>query len=256
MDYSCKFAEWENQGKTIRASLYIAQNNDAPWVIMCPGFTSNRIGPKYFYVSMARYFASNGINANSFDFSGCGESDGLFSDISISSFCSDLLSAYYYIKNNFDPSKVLVLGHSFGGTVAALTAEKILIKGLILISPLADTKKHAQGHEYIVKKGINREGFYEFGPHEMKIDFLNGFRESDPVNAISKNFTGKIILLQGEVDEQITPEESSAYLTRARDLGIDIDYHIVQNGDHRFFNVSSRKFIQETIVNWIKEKIC
>ena len=255
MDYSFKFAEWENQGKTIRASLYIAQNKDAPWVIMCPGFTSNRIGPKYFYVSMARFFASNGINTNSFDFSGCGESDGLFSGISISSFCSDLISAYFFIKNNFDTSKVVVLGHSFGGTIAALSAEKILIKGLVLISPLADTAKHAQKHEYIVKKGINQEGYYEFGPHEMKIDFLDGFRETDPVNALSKNFKGKIILLQGEVDEQITTEESSAYLNRARDLGIDIDYHIVKDGDHRFFNLSSRKFIQETIVKWIKEKI-
>jgi dipeptidyl aminopeptidase/acylaminoacyl peptidase len=255
MDYSFKFAEWENQGKTIRASLYSTKGKEAPWIIMCPGFTSNRIGPKYFYTIMARHFASNSISVISFDFAGTGESDGLFSDITVSSMCSDLISAYNYIKSNYKPSKLLVLGHSFGGTIAALTLDNITLDGLILISPLADTKKHAKQHEYIVTNGINKEGCYEFGPHEMKIDFLNEFRACDPVNAISKNFKGKIILLQGDNDEQITPEESFVFLNRAHDLDIDILYHTVKNADHRFSNVASRNFIQQTIVNWIKEKI-
>ncbi|MFC1476507.1 alpha/beta hydrolase family protein [Fibrobacterota bacterium] len=250
-----KFAEWENESKTIRASLYITEGKEAPWIIMCPGFTSNRIGPKYFYTTMARHFTSNGISVVSFDFAGTGESDGLFSDITISSMCSDLISAYHFVKSNYTLSKLLVLGHSLGGTIAALTLKDITIDGLILISPLADTKKHSEQHEYIVTNGLNEEGYYEFGPHEMKIDFLNEFKTCDPVNAISKNFKGKIILLQGDNDDQITPEESFVFLNRAHDCDIDIMYHTVKNGDHRFSNVPSRKFIQQTIVNWIKEKI-
>lgn len=255
MEYSFQFAEWKNDGNTIRASLYITQNNNAPWVILCPGFTSHRLGPKYFYVSIARYLASNGISANSFDFSGTGESDGLFSDITVSTLCSDFISAYHFVKDNYSPSKIMALGHSFGGTIATLALDKISIDGLILISPLADIKKHTKQHEYIVKNGINPEGYYEFGPHEMKIDFLKEFRECDPVDALSSGFKGKMILLQGDNDEQITPEESSAYLNKAQNSGIESTYHIVKNGDHRFSNVSSRKFIQQTIVNWIKENI-
>lgn len=255
MDYSFKFAEWENQGKTIRASLYITAGKESPWIIMCPGFTSNRIGPKYFYTTMARHFASNGISVISFDFTGSGESDGLFSDITISSMCSDLVSAYHFVKSNYTPSKFLILGHSLGGTIAALTLDNITIDGLILISPLADTKKHAKQHEYIVTNGTNEEGYYEFGPHKMNIDFLNEFKACDPVNAISKNFNGKIILLQGDNDDQITPKESFVYLNRAHDLDIDIMYHTVKNGDHRFSSVSGRNFIQQAIANWIKEKI-
>ena len=254
-NHTFKFAEWENLGKTIRASLFIAEGKEAPWIIMCPGFTSNRIGPKYFYTTMARHFAPSGISVISFDFAGTGESDGLFSDITVSTMCSDLTSAYNYITKNYTPLKLLVLGHSFGGTIAALTLDTLNIDGLILISPLADTQKHAKQHEHIVTNGINKEGYYEFGPHEMKIDFLNEFRACDPVTAINKKFKGKIILLQGDNDEQITPEESFVFLNRAHDLDIAITYHTVKNGDHRFSSVPCRKFIQQTIVNWIKEKI-
>lgn len=254
-NHTFKFTEWGNAGKTIRASLYISKEKEAPWIIMCPGFTSNRIGPKYFYTTMARYFASNGISVISFDFTGTGESDGLFSDVTVSSMCSDLISAYNYIKINYNPSKLLFLGHSLGGTIAALALDNIAIDGLILISPLADTKKHAKQHEYIVTNGINEEGYYEFGPHEMKIGFLKEFKTCDPVKSINKNFKGKMILLQGDSDDQITPEESFVFLNRAHDLDIDIVYHTVKKGDHRFSNVQSRKFIQQAIVDWIKEKI-
>jgi fermentation-respiration switch protein FrsA (DUF1100 family) len=255
MKYSFKFAQWKNSGTMIRASVYHAQNKRAVWVILCPGFTSHRIGPKYFYVSIARYLASNGISALSFDFSGTGESDGLFSDITISSLCSDLISACNFVKDRYKASKLVALGHSFGGTIAVLTAPQIPIDGLILISPLADTAKHARGQEHIVKHGINQDGYYEFGPHEMKIDFLNEFKKCNPVSALSSGFRGKLLLLQGDKDEQIKARESKAYAVMAGKTGIPCTHHIVKNGDHRFSSVQSRAFIQQSIVTWIKENI-
>ena len=162
MKYSFTFAEWKNSGSMIRASVYCAAHKRAPWVIMCPGFTSHRIGPKYFYVSIARHLAAN---------------------------------------------------------------------------------------------GINQDGYYEFGPHEMKIDFLNEFKKCRPVSALSNGFKGKMLLLQGDKDDQITVKESKAYVVTARKSGIPSTYRIVKNGDHRFSSVQSRAFIQQTIVPWIKENI-
>jgi esterase/lipase len=255
MDYTFQFAEWQNKNKYIRASLYIAQNKHAPWVIMCHGFTSHRIGPNYFFTGIAQYCASHGISVNAFDFGGCGESDGNFSDITITSLCSDLVSAYKYVQKRFSPSRILLLGHSFGGTIAVLTAPSLAIDGLILISPLADTKKHAQSHEHILTHGADDSGCYEYGPHELKINFLKELKESDPVNALSKKVTNNIIFFQGDCDEQISMQESSAYSDRVKELGIEPVYHIIPGADHRYSTVKGRKFLQQTVVTWIKEHV-
>lgn len=255
MEYSFQFAEWENRGKILRGSMYLTRNKDAPWVILCHGFTSHRIGPNYFYVSIARHLASQGICSIAFDFSGCGESDGLFSDVTISSMCSDLVSAYHYVKDNYKPTNIFLLGHSFGGTIAVLTAHNISVPGLILISPVADTVKQAQLNENVLKNGKNEDGYYEFGPNEMSITFWNELKECNPVSIFSQNFKGSLILLQGENDDQITVEESSAYIDVAKKSDINTTYHIITNADHRFSDVKSRKFINQTIAKWIKETV-
>ncbi len=255
MEHSFQFAEWENQGKTIRASIYFAKDKEVPWVVLCHGFTSHRIGPNYLFVTIARYLASQGFCSVAFDFSGCGESDGFFSETTISSMCSDLLSCYNIIRDNYEPSKFLLLGHSFGGVIVALTAHKIFADGLILLSPLADIKKHTESYKYIINKGENKEGFYEFGPHEMSIKFFQEMKECDPVSIFSRNFKGSMILLQGDNDEQITVEESLAYIDAARKHGINSTYHIVKNADHRFSTVQCREFLNSAIANWIKEII-
>ena len=255
MDYTFQFAEWQNGNRYIRASLYIAQNPNAPWVIMCHGFTSHRIGPNYFFTGIAKHLASSGISVNAFDFGGCGESDGSFSDITVNSLRADLVSAYDYVKKSFSPGKILLLGHSFGGTIAVLAASSLSIDGLILLSPLADTKKHAQSHEYILTNGTNDTGCYEYGPHELKIAFFEELKECEPVAAIGKQVTENIILFQGGSDQQITPEESAVYIDRARECGIEPVYHIVPGADHRYATVSSRKFLHRAIVSWVKEQV-
>lgn len=253
MDYSFKFAQWENRGKAIRASLYLTEKENAPWVILCHGFTGHRIGPNYLFVSLCQHLASQGINAIAYDSAGCGESEGQFADMTITTLCSDLVSAYGYVQDKYSPSLVALLGHSFGGTVVALTLDRIRTDGLILISPLADIKKHIQTHEHILKQGKNVAGYYEYGPHEMRIDFLDELRECDPFSAFSKETIKKIILFQGDADKDIPVKESRFYVDKANEEGIDIEYHIVKDADHGFLTVPGRIFLKNTLVDWLKE---
>lgn len=255
MDHSLHFVSWQNSGKTLRATLMLSERQDVPLVIMVHGFTSHRIGPGYFFTSIARYLAGHGINALAFDCAGCGESDGLFSDITISSMGADLRSAYSFVKQMYNPSKIFLLGHSFGGTIVALNAHALPNSGLILISPLADTTKHAQQHEYVLRNGKNPHGHYEFGPHEIGANFLNELQSCEPVAALTKKSTEAILLFQGGADTQVTIDEAERYIAMSRELGIAETHHIVADADHRFSSVQSRKMVENTIVRWIKERI-
>lgn len=254
MEQSFAFQEWNNQGNLLRASVYrpIGENNNT-WVLFCHGFTGHRIGPSYLFVTIARHLAAQGIHALTFDFTGCGESEGSFADCTISTMRSDLISAYYFLKNNYQPTKIILLGYSFGGTIAALTAHTISVQDLVLLSPLADIGKHSHRHEHILNEGKNENGYYEFGAHEMKIQFLNEMKECQPVYTFSQNFNGRVLLLQGAVDEQITIEESKAYIDAAQTQGITSQYYTIENADHIFANIPSRQFINTILTDWIKE---
>lgn len=253
MSESFKYVQWEHEGSAIRGSLFTTRERNAPWVILCHGFTGHRIGPNYLFVELGRHFALQGINTIAYDSRGCGESDGEFADITIASLRSDLVSAYRIIKEKYNPPSIHILGHSFGGTVAAWALDRISVDGLILVSPLADIPKHIKSHEYILTQGKNSDGFYEYGPHEMKIDFLNELKSCEPFSALRKSTIKGLLLFQGDADQDIPVEESRMYVDAARKHGIETVYHIVKEADHRFRTVQSRIFLRNTITAWIKE---
>lgn len=250
-----KHIEWKNEGNILRGSLYQYPDADTPWIIFCHGFRSHRIGPNYFFVSMQRYLLQQGISSLSFDFSGCGESEGLFKDMTITSLKSDLVSAHSYLTSLIASSQIYLLGHSFGGTIASLVLNTVKPKGIILISPLADTKKHAKDHEHILSQGVNADGCYEFGPNEMRISFLDDFKSCDPIEPYKSTKTSSLLLLQGDQDQRISIAESKKYLDTANTSGMNTKYHILENTDHRFSTVPSRTFVNTIITQWIKEQV-
>jgi acetyl esterase/lipase len=153
----------------------------------------------------------------------------------------------------FTPAKTLLLGHSFGGTVAVLSASACKPDGVILIAPLAFVRKHVHEHAPILEKGMNTNGNYEFGPLELKRDFLDEIGACDPVAAFSKEAIPTALILHGENDSQILPEESQRYVTRAHACGVPCASIPVKQADHLFSTVASRLFLQKTITTWALE---
>ena len=105
-------------GKTIRGSLHLAGPQNGVWFVFCHGFTGQRMGPGYLFVKIARELESAGVNSMRFDFTGSGESDGLFADMNVETMKSDLRRCSSLLKETHKPSKLILLGHSFGGMIA------------------------------------------------------------------------------------------------------------------------------------------
>ncbi len=253
MSYSFEYVNWEHAGKVIRGSVYRAKDASGPWVICAHGFTNNRMGPEYLFVSLAKHLAACGVQVLTFDFYGCGESGGTFPDMTFSSMCQDLVSAVDFVKKQYTPSSIVLLGHSFGGTVVVSSIERVAPEGVILLSPLADIAKHINAHTDVLAKGTNSDGFFEFGPHEMSIVFLHDLKNHNPVGGLTKEHCKKLLLFQGDADEAIPVEESIAFVNKAREEQIPCDYHVIEQADHRYSTVSSRKEVQQTSLRWIKE---
>jgi|WetSurMetagenome_2_1015567.scaffolds.fasta_scaffold327389_2 uncharacterized protein len=249
-----EYVEWKNAGTTLRGSFLISRRKGSPWVIFNHGFTGHRLGPGYLFVRLSRELAGAGVSSLRFDFAGSGESEGSFSGMTVDSMRSDLLSATLLVRKRFAPSSLILLGHSMGGMIASLSCATINPDGLVLLSPVADAQGLIKRREAIMNAGPNADGLYENGPHEMALAFLAGLKSIDPVTAVTDNFKGKMLLMQGDSDASITVGESARYVNEALKAGIETSYHILKNADHNYSTVFHIKTLCSTVTSWAKER--
>jgi uncharacterized protein len=248
------FAEWKNGKALLRGSLHTSRSRSGPWFIFCHGFTGHRLGPGYLFVRMSRALAREGFSSLRFDFFGCAESEGLFHEMSIDTMKSDLLSAVRFVRRKFAPSRLILVGHSLGGMIAALCCGGAKPDGIVLLSPVADPKGLLRRRAAIMEAGPNANGYYENGPHEMAHAYLDGLKNVDPVAALADNFQGKLLLIQGDCDTSISVEESGRYVHGAHKAGIETTYHLLKGADHNYGSVSHFQTICSTLTGWAKER--
>lgn len=121
---------------------YPCQSTPAPCLFFCHGFTASRIEPHFMYVKIARVLAEMGIACIRFDFTGSGESDGRFQDMTIMTEVADLeaVIAWASTQERIDASRKNLLGFSKGSAVSILAAARHPreYSNLLLISPAAN----------------------------------------------------------------------------------------------------------------------
>lgn len=83
-------------------------------VIVCHGFTGSKEGGGKALV-MAEELGERGYSTLLFDFSGCGESEGSFSDISLSGHINDVKCSVD-LCYDLGFKSIIIVGRSFGGT--------------------------------------------------------------------------------------------------------------------------------------------
>jgi alpha-beta hydrolase superfamily lysophospholipase len=253
-DTGFDFTQWTNRGKMLRGSVLVPSAQPSPWVIFSHGFTQHRIGPGFLYVKLARYLASQGIASLRFDFSGAGESDGNFSDMTFTTMHSDLVSAVGHVRAAYSPTACLLLGHSLGACVAAQSAALVDASGLILLAPVAFPMEHVGNFAHVIAGGPNKNGFFELGPHEMSNAFLDDLKSANPLRALAGSFHGAMLIFHGKADQRVRPLESEAFVRCAHDNAIAVEHHLLHEADHRFSTVSARAEICATMATWIKER--
>jgi putative redox protein len=110
-----KVSYLNKQGLKLSGLLYSGANRETI-VIVCHGFLGSKEGGGRA-LAMAEEIGKLGYATLLFDFSGCGESEGAFADITLTRQIEDLTcSVDYNQESGF--KKIITLGRSFGGTTA------------------------------------------------------------------------------------------------------------------------------------------
>lgn len=144
------FVSFVVSGKTLRGTLHIPAggNRQCPAIALCHGFTGNKIGLHRIFVKAARFFCQAGYAVLRFDFSGCGESDGVHEEITVDGQVAEVQAAIELLKEMpwIKSDAIYLAGLSMGGAAAALAAPRVPdLAGLVLWAPVANLYDEIKG---------------------------------------------------------------------------------------------------------------
>lgn len=222
-----------------------------PAILMCHGLGGHKAGRYRIYVELADQLTAHGVGVLRIDFRGSGDSEGLFSAMTLSGQVSDALVALTWLRNHPEVAsdRIGLFGRSLGGAVAVITAANYNhCKSLALWCPFFSGD---QWHEKwnLVK---NNNGHPE---HLSALRTINGQVAGIPfyeelfamelTHYLEKLATTPLLHIHGLKDETVLPSHAEAF-KRARE-GTESKFLLLPESDHDFTPLQERKkAIKET----------
>jgi alpha/beta superfamily hydrolase len=237
-------------GQQVVGMLHIPERTPAPGVIMCHGFTGHKAETHRLFVTAARDFAKHGLAVLRFDFRGSGDSEGEFSEMTVSREIEDARTALDFLsaRPEVQAARVAVLGLSLGGCVAAcLAGADQRVRALVLWSATAHLDRLASRIPANLKPG---EVFDHHG-WPLGRGLLDDLVEIDSLKALA-GYPGPSLVVHGSEDETVPPSDASDYRLA---LGGRCTLHIVKGADHVYSSLEykaevielSRRFLLEAM---------
>ena len=216
---------------------------DTPVILICHGFTGDKIGMNQMNVKLANELEAAGYAVVRFDYLGSGDSDGDFaSDTWVSGWQEDLHNVVAWVRKQkeFVASPIVLYGHSLGGLIVLIhkdTARAITAR--IVFAPVVDAVGNMRtilGADLWQKsfRGEMVANFYGKG-YSLKPQFVKDLAENhyDPLTDAATLDT-PLLVVHGTADAAV-PVEGSRILceryTGPKELVLlDIDH--VAAGQH------------------------
>ncbi|WP_033073770.1 alpha/beta fold hydrolase [Sphingopyxis sp. MWB1] len=224
---------FERSGRPRLAYRHMAGRG--PTIVFLPGYMSDMEGGKAS--ALFAWAAAEGRSCLLMDYAGCGSSDGLFAEQSLTSWCGDVLD----LVDARVEGPVILVGSSMGGWLMLLAAMAMLrhdgprrVAGLVGIAAAPDFTDWgftAEEKAIIQAEGeLREETPYSDQPYVT----TRKFWQSGEANRLLEReipLSCPVRLLHGQQDGDVPPEIS---LKLAAALASeDVQVTLVKGGDHR-----------------------
>lgn len=201
---TCREIEIISHNQKITGTLFTPEQTQEffPAVV----FFHGRGSSQKRYIPRAKKLAEKGFITLTFDFRGCGGSDGQLRSLTLEDGITDAITAYDFLlkQPQVDPNRVGINGGSYGGYLAAIISAKRIVPALVLDAPAAYKDEWLQLP-------------YEKIPAAEVSAFRN---EGDIANTLSlaciKLYTGNLLVIRHEKDEIIPPAVVEGYVLYAK----------------------------------------
>ncbi|MCC8025583.1 MAG: alpha/beta fold hydrolase [Clostridium sp.] len=247
-----KNVELTVDNKLIRGDVRTPEG-EGPFPTVCfyHGFCVDRIGLMRLHELFARKCADNGIACVKFDFYGCGESDGDFSEMRYADEARQAKAIYRWAGEQpwCDRDNIFPVGHSMGGAIVSNIIPELNPRGAVMWAPGnvvyydISSRVHAVPGRY--------EEVYDIGGLMMSREFLEQVRRIDIVEE-ARGYDREVLVIHGELDEKVPVYAVGPYL----DLyGDKARLEIIEGSNHQFSRVEWKNRVYDLSIEYIKEKI-
>ncbi len=227
-----------------------------PLIVLLHGFIGSKVGEHRLFVKAARYFTDKGYAVFRFDFSGCGESDGDYADVTVTKQLSEVQAVLNVVTKlpQVDANNIILTGHSLGGAVASLTAAKdIRVRKLILWSPVG--RPYEDITEIIGAHAVETaaaHGVVDFHGFNVSHSFLTDLKNHHPFEAI-RSFQEAALIIHAQDDEDIPKEHAARYSValQQRHIPQQVSTHYIKDADHTFSSYLFENELFETSIEWL-----
>ncbi len=232
-----RYCEIPTKKGVMRGFFHIPQRDKFPVCLIFHGFTGNKTGTKFSYVSLARLLEASGIGTLRMDFLGSGESDLCFKDMTFDDELSCARILLEEMKKMDNVSDIYVLGHSMGGAIASELA-KIYpndIKKMVLWAPafnLPDALMYLTGT-------TKKQDYYDHGGFEISHDFVEDILSRDFYKNLDI-YKNELLVIHGTKDVTVPYKISERYLKCFH----NVEFYSIEEGTHNFDSV---KHIKEVL---------
>jgi len=204
-----------------------------PVAIIYHGLTGNRAEA---HLEAAKdSILAHGIAVIRFDYNGHGDSEGLFSNMTLDNELEDSKLIYDYVSSLpwVDKSKIAIVGHSQGGLLAGVEAGdlgKDKIRCAVLMAPAACIHTMVlNGEMFGVDADINTmPDSIAFWNHQLGKKYVQSAIDMDVLGRTSA-YDGPVCIIQGENDHSIKPD-AEKYPSVLKDC----EYHGLEGLTHCF----------------------
>jgi pimeloyl-ACP methyl ester carboxylesterase len=243
-----QYVEINSNNNILRGFLELPQNPKA-LVIMFHGFTGHKVENGFMFKQFSQTLSAEGFASLRMDFSGSGDSDGEFHDMTILTEINDAQAIVDFAKN-LGIEKLFVLGFSMGGAVASMISSDYIdcLTGLILLAPAGNMGEKARDYEKRLVK-ITEE-HYDMGGFLVGQPFIEALSDLDLYQNAPK-FTKPVLIVHGENDLAVPFEVGKKYAS----LYPNAEFHLIEGASHCFTTYRNRQELQEKIIAFLERTI-
>ena len=205
-------------------------------ILFITGFLSKRWGNKS--KALAQWCEEKGWGFCCYDVRGFGDSDGTFTDYTLSDWIADARLVLNRLQGG---PPITIVGNSFGGWIAWMMAQECAaVERLILIAPAFDAiGVRAREISAYRRTRWQNTGWMPWDDEPAHKDWPLSWKWVEESDAYWKTSFDRLrpvatTILHGLQDTVILPSVSSAFVEqlRSRDPAFPVELHLVQ-GDHR-----------------------
>lgn len=217
-----------------------------PAVIFYHGMVSQS---KPRYVKRAKVLAKEGIVGFTFDFRGCGESNGNIKNVSIEQWFADALLAFDFLLEQplVDTERIGISGKSFGGYIGALVSSKRRVKSMVFQAPAVYSDSWFK-IPWLVSEYNNEE------QTKLRVLYRNSRNalNNKAIMAI-KQYKNPLLIVGSEFDDAIPKNIIEGYYNACPSKNKKLVW--IKGADHPLRNEKHNQEYTKLIVNWFKQTL-